>query len=198
MQKAQVHLTHKYCVYALAYPNDNIFYVGKGNATRLSGHFSEARNNMCRCKKCQIIQSIWRQQHEVRFIVLFETDSNEEALGRERAEIDRLRKLYPLCNWQGAYGRKPIPATQAMGMTLTEYREHLGHYPLTKREHRTFMLQFGIEKIHMLEKAWQAARRKHNDERADQLADEIEAMAAAVGRVWQHEMTLEPPRTRKR
>ncbi len=195
MQTTRPSITHKYCVYALAYPNGNIFYVGKGTVTRPPEHFKEARSKVCRCKKCQIILTIWKQRQAVQVLVLFETDDEQEAFQREAVEIERLRKLYPLCN---IYGRKPLPATQAMGMSLTEYREHLTHYTLTKREHRTLILQFGIEKIHMLEKAWQAARRKHNDERADQLADEIEAMAAAVGRVWQHEMTLEPPRTRKR
>src|SRR5260221_12406524 len=73
-------------VYTLAYPDGTVFYVGKGSVKsrkslrdRIEDHEVEARQGV-QSPKCDIIREIWAQGWEVQKSVVYETDSEEEAL----------------------------------------------------------------------------------------------------------------------
>lgn len=75
-------------VYAYAFPDGTVFYVGKGNHARIDDHEREARNG-CDCDKCRIIRQIWESGHPVQKRIVFETLVEAEALVQERSLIER-------------------------------------------------------------------------------------------------------------
>jgi hypothetical protein len=75
-----------YYVYALARPNERVFYVGKGRGRRVFIHEWKARHGY-RDHKSNIIRKIWRQGGEVQRYILFTTDNEQEAYDYEREMI---------------------------------------------------------------------------------------------------------------
>ncbi len=80
-------------VYTYAFPNGNIFYVGKGCNAHIDEHEHEARRG-CDCKKCCTIRQIWEEGHPVQKRIVFETFKEYEALERENLLI----QTYGLAN----------------------------------------------------------------------------------------------------
>lgn len=70
-------------VYTLAYPDGQVFYVGKGCGPRIHQHEQEARRT-CNCYKCRVIRGIWRNGEEVVKSFVFATRSEAEAYQHER------------------------------------------------------------------------------------------------------------------
>jgi excisionase family DNA binding protein len=77
-----------YYVYTLAYPDGNIFYVGKGTSGRIADHEREAKKG-CGCHKCHVIREIWASGKPVQKRIVFETLDEQEAFEYERALIER-------------------------------------------------------------------------------------------------------------
>ena len=116
--------TKKYYVYTLAYPDGEVFYVGKGTGDRLHQHEYEAArfgkkasyyyNNP---EKHAIIREIWAQGGQVKKEILFETDSESDAYAYEWALINMVYKGSGLAN-KSTSGRqkliepepKPVPS----------------------------------------------------------------------------------------
>jgi hypothetical protein len=78
----------KYYVYTLAYPDEQIFYVGKGQGKRVHHHEAEARTG-CSCNKCQTIRQVWKNGEQVLKSIVFETCKEQEALEQEEQLINQ-------------------------------------------------------------------------------------------------------------
>jgi hypothetical protein len=76
----------RFYVYILSRPNGKPFYVGKGKGRRLFKHEGEARNG-CTCRKCKVIQGIWKNGGEVQRTIVLTTDDEQTALDHERELI---------------------------------------------------------------------------------------------------------------
>lgn len=184
--------TKRYYVYTLAHPNGMIFYVGKGTKSRAVSHLSEARKRMCSCQKCKIILGIWKAGLEVTVSYVFETDDEATALAREAELIHDLQHDYPLCNWE-ARGRRnaPRPPERAQHMTLTEYKEHLSYYSLSRKEIDQRIRAWGHTRSMELELRVDRALRKKRFEEARRLIDEIESINMATGLTRQRMLPLD-------
>jgi len=82
-----------YRVYEFSYPEEMpefagiVFYVGKAtNLSRLDAHLREAAKG-CACAKCKAIRSIWNASLTVVRRIVFESQSESEALNEERRRI---------------------------------------------------------------------------------------------------------------
>jgi predicted DNA-binding transcriptional regulator AlpA len=78
--------TKKYYVYTLAYPNGEVFYVGKGTGDRIHQHEYEAARSGKEAsyyynnpEKHAIIRGIWAQGGQVKKEIVFETDIEQDA-----------------------------------------------------------------------------------------------------------------------
>ncbi len=76
----------KYYVYTLAYPDDIVFYVGKGQDDRIDRHEHDAcrsdeaiKSRYLNLEKCQVIRTIWEQGKQVKKNIVFETDIELDA-----------------------------------------------------------------------------------------------------------------------
>ncbi len=76
----------KYYVYTLAYPDDIVFYVGKGQDDRIDRHEHDAcrsdeaiKSRYLNLEKCQVIRTIWEQCKQVKKNIVFETDIELDA-----------------------------------------------------------------------------------------------------------------------
>jgi hypothetical protein len=82
----------RWYVYALAYPDGRIFYVGKGREDRILDHEEEARRGGT-SRKCEIIRDIWASGRQVERVKLAFFDTDEEALAYEAFLISSLDGL---------------------------------------------------------------------------------------------------------
>lgn len=73
-------------VYTYAFPDDTVFYVGKGTGSRINAHEDEASKE-CPCKKCMTIREVWASGNPVKKRIVFETLDEEEALAKEHELI---------------------------------------------------------------------------------------------------------------
>ncbi len=109
-------------VYTLAYPDGNVFYVGKGSVKsrkslrdRIEDHEVEARQGV-QSPKCDIIRKIWAQGLEIQKPIVYETDSEEEVLRYEYALITLMSGNGNLTN----YGTKGVlPTYKRVGRHVT-------------------------------------------------------------------------------
>ena len=78
----------KYYVYSLAYPNGDMFYIGKGKGDRINHHERGVLNGRgANLQKETIIRKIWANGEQVTKTVLAEFDTEKEALLYEAALI---------------------------------------------------------------------------------------------------------------
>jgi DNA-damage-inducible protein D len=82
----------RYYVYALAYPDGRIFYIGKGKENRILDHEADARKGM-RSHKCDIIREIWAHGEEVIKVKLAIFNDSNDALLFESSLISSLGGL---------------------------------------------------------------------------------------------------------
>lgn len=82
----------RWYVYALAYPDGRVFYVGKGTSDRILEHEQEARSGGT-SRKCDIIRSIWASGGQVVRVKLAFFNTDEEALAYEAFLISSLDEL---------------------------------------------------------------------------------------------------------
>lgn len=73
---------NKYYVYTLAYPDGNVFYVGKGYRYRINQHESDARRGVS-SRKCDVIRQIWERGGKILKTKVKEGLTEEEALTEE-------------------------------------------------------------------------------------------------------------------
>lgn len=104
--------TSRFYVYELQYPNGTTFYVGKGSGTRVFQHLHEAFGK-CGCKKCQVIHGIWQGGEEVRTVIVFECETEEEAYSAEHDRISRYG-LENLTNANYGWGPPKPPSPPAI------------------------------------------------------------------------------------
>lgn len=91
----------RFYVYALSLTDtmSQIFYIGKGQRTRLYSHSTEAERGHL-CPKCSVIRYAYAAHHRFWWSILSETDDEGEALWQEMRAITS----YPygmLCNQMG-------------------------------------------------------------------------------------------------
>ena len=67
-----------YYVYTYAWPNGEVFYVGKGTGNRIDLHEHEARLGY-RTRKCDVIREIWRSGGQVIKSKVYETTIERDA-----------------------------------------------------------------------------------------------------------------------
>lgn len=87
-----------YFVYTLAWPNGDVFYVGKGKGNRAEAHLKEASRRDCYCNKCRAIHRIWDKRQQVQISYVFETDDPKIALSKETELIKLLGYTGTLTN----------------------------------------------------------------------------------------------------
>lgn len=111
--------TKKYYVYTLAYPNGEVFYIGKGTGDRLHQHEYEAARSGKEASyyynnpvKHAIIRDIWAQGEQVKKEILFATDSEFDAYAYEWTLINMVHSGSGLAN-KSTSGRQkliePVP-----------------------------------------------------------------------------------------
>jgi len=120
----------RFYVYALARPDDRVFYVGKGQGPRVYDHERYAHRGH-KCHKCNIIRKIWKQGKEVRRYILFTTDDEREALDYEH-EMVMLYGRENLCNRTDG-GDSPPPITPEGRRKISE--RHRGNKYSVGRKH---------------------------------------------------------------
>lgn len=72
--------------YLYMFPDETVFYVGKGQKGRIDEHEKEAQTG-CLCEKCKAIRIIWKCGHPVRKRIVFETLVEDEAIENEKKLI---------------------------------------------------------------------------------------------------------------
>ena len=101
-------------VYALAYPDGKVFYIGKGQGQRIDSHEWEARRSVlgphANTHKINIIRKIWASGGEVLKTRLAEFETGEEALFYEIALIFFMNDLT----------NKTLGGDGALGHTVSE------------------------------------------------------------------------------
>lgn len=183
--------TKRYYVYILRKPNGLPFYVGKGTGQRAETHIAEARFSECNCRKCQTIRRITRTGRKVIIDCVFETDSEKEALRKERAIIKELSAEYHLCNKSGNryYERPPMPKP-LIDMTSDELNIYFDRIDIPPKERREIRKTWLYDRVDYLHHQWQIARRRQMFERAVEIDKEIEELIGAAGRGWQEKLPL--------
>jgi hypothetical protein len=112
----------RFYVYALAYPDGRIFYVGKGTGDRILEHEQEARKGG-NSRKCEIIREIWARGEQVKKAKLAFFHTDEEALVYESSLISSLDEL---ANIQE--GRKRIKDIALTQSDITDFGGRLRHW----------------------------------------------------------------------
>jgi hypothetical protein len=123
---AEVHKKYaRYYVYALAYPDERIFYVGKGQGNRIDKHEMEARQGV-QSVKCDIIRGIWAEGKEVVKRKLAFFDSENDALRHEISLISSLGGLSNIASGQKRFHDIPVSSRDKsyFGASVMQFDEN--------------------------------------------------------------------------
>jgi hypothetical protein len=149
-----------------------VFYIGKGQGSRIRAHEREAQGACC-CPKCERIRCVWAAGEEIKRTIVFETDSESAALQYERDLIATIGRVN-LCNRSdgGEPGSVPVGliSIRALRKQLNaEARRRLETTPLEDYWNRKFQLKEWIKRE--IERAIES-RRQH-----EELAEKARAIA---------------------
>lgn len=171
----------KYYVYTLAYPDGDVFYVGKGFGRRVHDHEREARRENHQCAKCNIIRAIWESGKQIKREIVFTTTSEAEALSEE-GEYIRLYDLRLLTNIQN--GRSGIllqgPRYHSR-VNPVEIKAQLKRGRVPRKEWREVLERWHDKKIDILLRQRRAARFHNSPKMYQEIDDAILAHEIAIG-----------------
>lgn len=160
-------------VYLLGRPDGSVFYVGKGTGDRINNHEYEAHHG-CTCKKCQVIRTIWHAGENVVKRVIFQTDTEKEALYYEAQLIYKFRSQ--LTNKKQGHGRG-----HSTSLVAQETFDVLRMPPaprqkrLSKEELRRKRMFRAVDMINILNRHIGLAIRNHEDDQISYMKAEIAA-----------------------
>jgi hypothetical protein len=181
MQRTAKH----YYVYTLAYPDGAVFYVGKGAGDRINTHERDARAGNCLCRKCIIIRKIWKSGKKVKAEIVVSALSSSEALQEERRLIGELSQVTDLCNKTLKNPR--IDVVRTIGdMPLDEAMAAIKQMRVSENQRKRIINQWVTGRMPELQQRWRTARQQHWYDRAATIEQEIEAINAMIGNVFQN------------
>ena len=123
-----------YYVYTLAWPNGEVFYVGKGTGDRIDQHEHETELGY-RTEKCDVIRQIWSDGGQVVKRKVYETTVERDAFLYEWSLINLVYGLENLTN-QSSGHEQTSPAVKSLveeqGEAYLTFEETLKYLGITR------------------------------------------------------------------
>lgn len=177
--------TKHYYVYTLAYPDGEIFYVGKGIGDRVNAHERDAKAGNCLCRKCIIIRKIWGSGKNVKVEIVVDGLTSGEALHEERKLIGELSQVTDLCN-RTLKSRRTEVARTISDMPMDEAMAAINQMRVSEKQRKQIINQWVTGRMPELQQRWRTARQQHWGDKAAVIEREIEAINAMIGNVFQN------------
>lgn len=177
----------RFYVYVLKEPDGRVFYVGKGSSGRPYSHIDEARKGDCICRKCKVIQRIWKTKREVLVAYVFRSNNEQEVFRQESAYIQELGEIYHLTNRNGNpyYQDGPPPEIPYGLMMHDQLCLYLDRLDLTPKQRELRVVFWAKSRLEELEWEWRIARNRQDRNKEIMFEAEMEIVKPLTGRRMQ-------------